>query len=332
MSVHFNDYLSKKGNCDLHPRLSEMQTYFPKSLDKIGNIIISGPPGIGKYTQALSIIQKYSPANLKYERKLAIQNGKNTIFLKISDIHFEVDISNLGCNAKSLWHTMFQDIVDVVRARPSKRGIILCKYFHEIHTELIDNFYSYMQTDICSNVKLQFIILTEHVSFIPENIIGRSLLIQLERPTNEKYKNVLDTKKDLDVELDEITNIKALSIHTNHFQVSFNTVCEKIVDHILSGNNILITELRNALYDTLIYGFNTQKCLFQIIKILYDRKAITKENLSCLLNELPQYLEELNNNYRPIYHLERFCFRLLIQVYGNAKCVGNNGISKVINI
>ena len=327
MNVHFNDYLNKRDECDLHPRLAEMLTHFPKSLDKIGNIIISGPPGIGKYTQALSIIQKYSPANLKYERKLAIQNGKNTIFLKISDIHFEVDISNLGCNAKSLWHSMFLDIVDVVRARPSKRGIILCKYFHEIHTELIDNFYSYMQTDICSNVKLQFIILTEHVSFIPENIIGRSLLIQLERPSSDKYKHILGTKEDLGVELDEITNIKALSIHTNHFQVSFKSACEKIVDHIRSGNNVAITELRNALYDTLIYGFNTQKCLFHIIKILHEQKAITKENVSSLLDELPQYLMELNNNYRPIYHLERFCFKLLIQVYGNTKCVGNNGSS-----
>ena len=325
LNVHFQEYLKRKKEMDLHGGRIDINNYFPKSLDKIGNIILYGPPGIGKYTQALGIIEKYSGASLKYERKLAIQNGKNTVFLKISDIHFEVDISNLGCNAKSLWHTMFQDILDVVRSRPSKSGIILCKYFHEIHTELIDNFYSYMQTDICSSIKLQFIILTEHVSFIPENILGRCLLIQLGRPTIDEYSRILNIEEPITDEVEEITNIKALSIGTNHFQKSFIMVCQTIVEHILNTINVSITDLRNALYDILIYGFNTHMCLFHIIKMLSEKGALTQRHVVEVLSMLPEYLQELNNNYRPIYHLERFCFKLLILVHENTGGTRSDG-------
>lgn len=323
--MHFQEYLKRKKEIDLHEGRIDIDNYFPKSLDKIGNIILHGPPGIGKYTQALGIIEKYSGASLKYERKLAIQNGKNTVFLKISDVHFEVDISNLGCNAKSLWHTMFQDIIDVVRSRPSKSGIILCKYFHEIHTELIDNFYSYMQTDICSSIKLQFIILTEHVSFIPENILGRCLLIQLGRPTGDQYRRILDVDQPIEDEVEEITNIKALSIGINHFQKSFLMVCQTIVEHILRTDEITITDLRNALYDILIYGFNTHMCLFHIIKMLDEKQVLKSDQIVEVLSVLPEYLQQLNNNYRPIYHLERFCFKLLILVHENTRSTRSDG-------
>ena len=39
-----------------------------KNLDKISNFIIYGPPGIGKYTEALKLIENYSPSKLKYEK------------------------------------------------------------------------------------------------------------------------------------------------------------------------------------------------------------------------------------------------------------------------
>ena len=55
-------------------------------------------------------------------------------------------MSLLGCNSKVLWNDIYNQITDVVSMRADTTGIILCKYFHKIHSELLDIFYSYMQS------------------------------------------------------------------------------------------------------------------------------------------------------------------------------------------
>ena len=42
---------------------------FPNKLNQLKNIIFFGPSGTGKYTQMLKSIKKYSPTELKYEKK-----------------------------------------------------------------------------------------------------------------------------------------------------------------------------------------------------------------------------------------------------------------------
>ena len=57
-------------------------------------------------------------------------------------------------------------------AKSENTGIIVCKYFNEIHSELLDSFYSYMQTLTNIKIDLKFILLTEEISFIPDNILN----------------------------------------------------------------------------------------------------------------------------------------------------------------
>ena len=38
-------------------------------LKNISNIILYGPPGVGKYTESLKIIEYFSPSKLKYKKK-----------------------------------------------------------------------------------------------------------------------------------------------------------------------------------------------------------------------------------------------------------------------
>ena len=60
------------------------------------NLIIYGPPGAGKYYQALYYLKQFSPSQLKYESKVSIQHDKNPLFYRISDIHIEIDMQLLG--------------------------------------------------------------------------------------------------------------------------------------------------------------------------------------------------------------------------------------------
>ena len=61
--THFEDYLISHDKVSLHPKLSKFYKSFPDSLNKLKNIIFYGPKGVGKYTQMLAAIRKYSPSD-----------------------------------------------------------------------------------------------------------------------------------------------------------------------------------------------------------------------------------------------------------------------------
>ena len=123
--THFDEYVSSSNKNNLHPKLEKIINKFPKNIETLKNVIIYGPSGVGKYTQALKMIKPYSQSELKYEKKIIITFNKKQYFFKISDIHYEIDMSLLGCNSKLLWHDIYQQIIDSVSAKPHKSGIIL---------------------------------------------------------------------------------------------------------------------------------------------------------------------------------------------------------------
>ena len=146
---HFDEYIIKNNLNNMHPELNFLSKTLNK-FDNFKNLIFYGPSGTGKYTQALSLIKNLSPLSLKYEKKLLTVFNKVEYFIKISDIHYEIDMALLGCNSKLLWHEIYLQIIDIICTKQVKYGIIICKNFHEIHSELLDIFYSYMQKNLLS--------------------------------------------------------------------------------------------------------------------------------------------------------------------------------------
>lgn len=194
LETHFDDYIASSRTEILHPKIEKIfKNSLPERVENLKNIILYGPKGVGKYTQALQCIKKYSSSELKYEKRLTINSNKENFIIKISDIHFEVDMSLLGCNSKVLWNDIYNQITDVVSMRTDTTGIILCKYFHKIHSELLDIFYSYMQRQSFNKIKLFFIIITEHVSFIPDNILNNSQIISIPRPSLGYYNKCVNS-------------------------------------------------------------------------------------------------------------------------------------------
>ena len=83
LDTNFIDYIHNSSLCNLHPELSSSLKSFTKDNIYDSNIILYGPSGVGKYTQALTIIKKFSPTGLKYERKINFQfNKKNRIYFQ----------------------------------------------------------------------------------------------------------------------------------------------------------------------------------------------------------------------------------------------------------
>ena len=133
----FEDYINSCAKKNLHPELEKLSN-IKKEILFNNNIILYGPSGVGKYTQMLNYIKNFSPSKLKYERKMTINTNKKYHYtFKISDIHFEIDMDLLGCNARLLWNEIYKAILDILSSRSSHEGIIVCKNFHKIHNELV---------------------------------------------------------------------------------------------------------------------------------------------------------------------------------------------------
>ena len=314
--THFEEYLLSNKKVSLHPKLSKIYQRFPPALKDLQNIIFYGPKGVGKYTQMLSAIQQYSPSNLKYEKRISVTCGKSTYVFKISDIHFEIDMSLLGCNSKTLWNDIYNQIVDIVLARSDNIGIIVCKYFHEIHSELLDSFYSYMQTITNSVIDIKFILLTEAVSFIPDNIIQRCHLVRVPRPSRPLYNAILGENLRRDIKLHDITNIKNIIASVRPLMKPYKPICDNLLASIKTIDLLRFSTLREKLYDLFIYNLDIYDCIWYIFESLVSTDHLQSKDTDNVLIRTVQFLQYYNNNYRPIYHLENYILYLCKKIHG----------------
>lgn len=297
-------YIEKVKNNNLHPYVSNYLNTFPKDISKMPNLILYGPSGIGKYSQMLYIVSKYSPSSLKYERKFTYSYNKQSYLIKMSDIHFEIDMALLGCNSKVIWNEMYTQIIDIIMARSNHTGIIVCKNFQDIHSELLDIFYSYMQSVFHNLLKIKFILISENISCFPNNIINNSKIINLKRLTKTKYKSIIPNFKG---DVNNIINIKNINYTEPHIKY-----CNEILEIINnSKTNVDFKDLREKIYNLFTYNIDIHKSIFYILINIINKKQVGNDKILTELNEILFYY---NNNYRPIYHLEKFILNLIEMV------------------
>lgn len=301
----------------LHPKITkQIASSFQTDIRKLCHVIFYGPPGSGKYTLALKLIKKYSPSKLKYEKKITLSTSKSTVYsIKISDIHYEIDMSTLGCNCRNLWHEMFIHLVDTISLRKTKTVIFLCKKFHDINIELLDVFYSYlhdMNNKLCFGVEIKYILLTEHVSFIPDNIVNCCLKINVPRPTIKRYMKCFGgpaaAAADI-IKVQPITNIANIVDTKAAFRlIPHQFICQNIVTLLTTKQPIKLLKFRQHLYELLTYNLNIQDCCWFILDELKSDISISKR-FETIVN-LYNFFFFYNNNYRPIYHLELLFLKL----------------------
>jgi hypothetical protein len=309
--THFEEYIQSAQKENLHPKLNKIFNKFPEKVHRFKNLILYGPPGVGKYTQMLKSIKRYSPTDLKYDKKISVTFNKQPYYFKISDIHYEIDMSLLGCNSKLIWHEIYQQLVDIISAKIDKVGIIVCKNFQEINSELLDNFYSYMQQNNMCSIDLKYILITEQVSFIPDNILNCCEIIPISRPTKTLYNKCLENKLPNDVKLENITNIKNLHIYNDELMQQYKIICNKILYVMINIHEVKFLKFRDLLYDIFIYNLDIMECVWYILTVLIKQKKIADSDLSQILIKTYTFLKYYNNNYRPIYHLENYLFYLI---------------------
>ena len=223
-------------------------------------------------------------------------------------------MSLLGCNSKLLWHEIYIQLVDIISTKQDKSGIIVCKYFNEIHSELLDNFYSYMQNNT-NSIDLKYILITEELSFLSDNILNCCNVINIQRPPKIQYNKCLTNKLSLNFILQNITNIKNIHSSTCLLMEPHKIICDKIIDTMCKVSDLKFLKFRDLLYDIFIYNLDITDCIWYINHTLITQKKIEEKHISNILIKTYTFFQFYNNNYRPIYHLEYYFFYLISLIH-----------------
>jgi hypothetical protein len=162
---------------------------------------------------------------------------------------------------------------------------------------------------------LKFIIITEHISFIPDNILNCCEIINVSRPSKATYTKYLKTKLPTNLEVKSITNIKNLHLFNEDIMLHYKIICNKIINSIININDLNFQKFRDLLYDIFIYNLDITECVWYILSSLIEKKLIKKQHLTDIMIKTYCFFQYYNNNYRPIYHLENYLFFLAAKIY-----------------
>ena len=96
----------------------------------------------------------------------------------------------------------------------------------------------------------------------------------------------------------------------------FNIICDSIIKIIVkSKEQIDYLQFREVLYDILIYDINISECLYYIFHLFTCNNYLKQKDTQTLVCNIAEELKMYNNNYRPIYHLERIFYKILVSVH-----------------
>ena len=150
--------------------------------------------------------------------------------------------------------------------------IVLCTNFHCIKDELLDIFYIFLREP-----NIQFILCTRNVTCLPNSIKNKCNIICLKKKS------------------------KSLSIK----------LCVPIVE-LIRTHNIDYFLIRELLYNLLTYNLNIPECFYYILNALIDINYLTSYDIEEHMINIFDIINKFNNNYRTIYHIERFVYYLII--------------------
>jgi hypothetical protein len=128
-----------------------------------------------------------------------------------------------------------------------------------------------MQQNTSISVDLKFIILTEQISFIPDNILKCCKIIHIPRPTKTAYFNCIKngslnkstqkipvkiplkspvkipTKLPVKLKIENITNIKFLYFNNEDLMLQHKIICNKIIHNLINIQDLQFFKFRDIL-------------------------------------------------------------------------------------
>ncbi len=321
----FENYLSSLDQLNFHTKVT-FNVKKGDSVSDVQNYIVYGPKASGKYSQVLYFLRNYSTKQLKYERKIIHTTAKNNFTFKASDIHYEIDMALLGCNAKQLWNELYDLIKEIIRISPTKAGFIVCKNFHETPVELINLFYSYIQKVHYLDITIRFIFITESLCFLPNSIKRNCSLVTIPLPPVTKVKQWFKIKPTC--KYIEKSNLKNNYVLTKRQEQPVEREKQTLnikffVELIKKPTKQSLPIMRDKLYDIITNNEEVTNFLKTLLFVLIKEKVIPADKVNNILEEWFECVKLYNNNYRPIYHLERMIVSIINTIHEQGEGISN---------
>jgi hypothetical protein len=113
-----------------------------------------------------------------------------------------------------------------------------------------------------------------------------------------------------------VTNIK--NIKSDLLEVeNCKPICNVILESIKNVNSLHFLTFRDNIYDIFIYNLNITECIWYIQSELFKDGFLKKEHYTDMLKQTHVFFKYYNNNYRPIYHLEKYFYFIISLIYWN---------------
>lgn len=330
----FDEYLRVAALAPWHPELKcAVFARAPATLAECPHLLFHGVAGAGKYTQALVFLERYSPSRLSVVKKMVVPisgsgddgwgcggsrggssggGSAEEMQVRRSDVHFEVDLSLLGCNTKTLWPILHAHMLETVASGVVGGGsgvaVVLCKKFHELPRECMAGFSHYLRdnhmdvggSSAALPTRLVFMLLSEEVSFLPAELLDMCVRVPIALPTSvagamtTAYGNAVLHAKCADTWAAYAGQLRASSPTSILQPDQWQTV-------------------RESLYAPIVYNGNVGECVYQTLVRMAAAKAGKEDEDENWKRWIAAALElhiGLNRNTRPIFHLERWLLQM----------------------
>lgn len=220
------------------------------------------------YANVLKDLQLQSPSSLKCYRKTFILYNQDEHIFKSSDIHIEIDFELLGVIEYGMFVEFIRHIEECIN---KPHTYVMCLHFNNIQGELINVMYTFL-----NRPRITFLFLSDQISFLPPSI------------------------------LNNVKIVRSKSSKMSTYNTMYKTRMNEIVEWMTNDEEHSFLEWREKAYQILIWNDSIYDSFSYLMEKLIEKEYIEEKHLNIVFSNYYDIIYMYNNNYRTIYHLERF--------------------------
>jgi len=134
------------------------------------DLIVYGTNGSNKEEVVGSYLESISPSGLKYERKLVCETSRSQFFVRVSDIHYSLDLNLLGPAGLVMWNCIIDRIRESIAASGKREGLVVCYSVEGYSAETLDAIGQCLGDLMGRTVRVFFWFITSSMCCLPRRI------------------------------------------------------------------------------------------------------------------------------------------------------------------
>ena len=104
-------------------------------------------------------------------------------------------------------------------------------------------------------------------------------------------------------------------LYSNNIVEKDYKLYDDIVEIIKNPKNIKYNIIREKMYDLLIYNIDINNFIYYMVEKLIQQGIIPQKKLQKIMDSIYQTMYYYNNNYRPIYLLEKLIVGIINELH-----------------